>query len=232
MTKTSYPAPVQQLFTLGSVESTRAPWLDYKALGLTQEHISLLLSMATDLDLNLADEKIPTVWAPLHAWRALAQLRAVEAIGPLLDLYAELVEDDWLLGDLPQVIELLGPRTVDALAAYLQRYDNSDERSGYLGVLEGLGRLGRKYPEVRRRVIQILIHHLADYLENDDGFNGWLIDELVQLRARQALPLIAAAFVQNEDEGLVVDEMVVDWEDVCKAFGLPPTAEPSEFVQA
>jgi hypothetical protein len=218
--------PVSQLLTLGKVEDISEPWRDYKALGLTPAHAPALLRMATDLDLNRAVLESDEVWVPLHAWRALAQLRAVEAMQPLLDLMDELEGDEWLSEDLPTIAELLGPRALEPLIAYLDRADNSDNRLGYLPVVEAMVRLGRKYPEARSRVIATLQRHLANYLENDDGFNGWVIDALLTLRARQALPLMAAALATES-----VDEMIVNWENICKAFALPPTSDPADFAQ-
>jgi hypothetical protein len=223
---TLYEEPVSQLLILGKVEDPRTPWRDYKALGLTPAHTPALLAMATDLELNRSVLESTEVWAPLHAWRALAQLRALEALPPLLELLDEFEGDEWLSEDLPAIAELLGPRALAALIAYLDRADNSDNRLGYLPVVEAMVRLGRKYPEARSRVIAILQRHLANYLENDDGFNGWLIDGLMTLRARQALPLMAAALVTES-----VDEMIVNWDHICKAFALPPTSDPADFAQ-
>jgi hypothetical protein len=57
--------PLDQLFTLGNVHS-REPWQDYHALGITKVHVPALIGIATDLDLNWADENSQEVWAPLQ----------------------------------------------------------------------------------------------------------------------------------------------------------------------
>ena len=67
--------------------------------------------MATDDDLNEAETESSAVWAPGHAWRALAQLHAAEAGEPLAQLFRRIDEnDDEFVGeDLPRAFGLLAP---------------------------------------------------------------------------------------------------------------------------
>src|SRR4051794_35144213 len=115
----NYPPPVRALLSRGKPRSQRE-WDDYLALGLTAEHIPDLIRMAVDPELNEGDGDSREVWAPLYAWRALGQLRAVEAIEPLLDLFTELEEDgdDYAVGDMKPLFALIGPPSIPALAAY------------------------------------------------------------------------------------------------------------------
>jgi hypothetical protein len=71
MIRFDYPEPVSQLLTLG--ECQRGPqWLDYLALGIGLEHVPDLIRMVQDEELNQAYSESLEVWAPVHAWRALA----------------------------------------------------------------------------------------------------------------------------------------------------------------
>ncbi len=71
----SYVDPVAKLLTLEVDPSEK--WPDYLALGFTQEHVSELIRMATNLALHGNDDDEGCVWwAPIHAWRTLGQLRA------------------------------------------------------------------------------------------------------------------------------------------------------------
>jgi hypothetical protein len=69
--------------------------------------------MACDAALNQADSTSSEVWAPMHAWRALGQMRAEEAVLPLLALLRA-AEDDEAAGDeaageeLPAVFGMIG----------------------------------------------------------------------------------------------------------------------------
>jgi hypothetical protein len=67
---------------------------DYLALGLGPEHIPDLIRMATDEELNQADSESLKVWANVHAWRVLGQLRAAAAIEPLFSLLHRTDDDD------------------------------------------------------------------------------------------------------------------------------------------
>ena len=73
-----YPPPVSDLLTFGDCSRIGA-WPDYLALGLGPQHVPDLIRMALDEELHLADPDSLDVWSPVHAWRALGQLRAESA---------------------------------------------------------------------------------------------------------------------------------------------------------
>jgi len=115
---TDYSPPVDKLLTYGDCRDLRK-WPDYLELGLTQEHVPELIRMAIDDDLNWADSDSLEVWAPIHAWRALGQLKAEEAIEPLMELFHELEDSDWVGEELPVVYGMIGPEAIPQLATYL-----------------------------------------------------------------------------------------------------------------
>src|SRR5438132_4238107 len=108
----NYPHPVDQLLTYG--EAKPGKWPDYLPLGLTREHIPGLIRMATDPELNGADSESLEVWAPVHAWRALGQLQAEEAIEPLLPMFHGMEENEWVQDELPEVYGMIGPNAIPA----------------------------------------------------------------------------------------------------------------------
>jgi HEAT repeat protein len=92
----TYRDPVAQLLTLGDPRQEgrmASEWRDYPALGLTAEHVPELVRMTLDKDLHWTALEGAEVWAPLHAWRALGQLRAESAIEPLLRLLNRIDDD-------------------------------------------------------------------------------------------------------------------------------------------
>src|SRR2546422_2958871 len=118
----SYPAPVDQLLTYGEAEVVEPEdWPNYLELGLGPEHIPDLIRLATDEQLNQADPESLEVWAPIHAWRALGQLRAQAAIEPLLTLFEVPDEEDneWAMEELPEIYGLIGPIAIPAITAYM-----------------------------------------------------------------------------------------------------------------
>src|SRR5438105_3414991 len=110
MAMRDYPPPLDELLRLGEpVEGE--DWPDYLQKGFGPEHVPDLLRMAGDDELHDADTETPLVWAPLHAWRTLGQLRAAEAAGELVDLFDRLADepDDWLYDEVPEVLGMIGP---------------------------------------------------------------------------------------------------------------------------
>jgi hypothetical protein len=117
---THIPPPVNQLLTLGDPRDRRSPeWLKYSDLGLTQEHVPELIRMVTDDEWHWADAESPEVWAPLHAWRVLGQLRPEDAIAPLLYLLDEYDDEDWIADEPPVVYGMMGAPALPALANFL-----------------------------------------------------------------------------------------------------------------
>jgi len=217
-----YPPPVDQLLRLGKVTGG-APWHDYAQLGITREHTPDLIRLATDPILNWTDENSQEVWGPLHAWRALAQLGAVEASEALVDQIDELRDDEWFRSDLPDVMVQLGPRALPALQNYLHNYMRTPSGVGFITALECVERIGTRYLEAHTPCQQLLLHCLDDYTSNDATFNSYVIHALLELRARRALPTIAAVF-----EADCVDDWTVDWYDVRQAFRLSPDTRPQD----
>ncbi|HWH68393.1 MAG TPA: hypothetical protein VNT26_03370, partial [Candidatus Sulfotelmatobacter sp.] len=116
-TENSYHPPADQLLALGKPEGTQ----DYLALGIGADQVPELVRMVTDEALNNGPGDSLLVWAPVHAWRALAQLRAEAAIQPLLGLLRRIDErqDDWVGEDVPQALGKIGPAAIQPTADYL-----------------------------------------------------------------------------------------------------------------
>jgi hypothetical protein len=85
-----YDPPVDQLLSLGNpfVEND----LNHRALGLQSIHILELLRLALDASLLVGVSDVNASFAPVHAWFALIDLEAFEAIPPLLALIDEMPE--------------------------------------------------------------------------------------------------------------------------------------------
>ncbi|MGB3789468.1 MAG: hypothetical protein WA949_15770 [Phormidesmis sp.] len=80
MPANDYHPPVAQLLSCGRPKSiSRTDWFDYvETYGLTDEHTPALIQLATKEELDWEEEG--ECYAPIHAYRALGQLRAVAAI--------------------------------------------------------------------------------------------------------------------------------------------------------
>ena len=153
----------------------------------------------------------------MHAWRALGQLRAVEAVQPLLDIQDELdeLDDDWYLEEFHHVFGLIGPPAIEPLAAYLS--DDSHGEFPRVKAANGLREIVRRFPEAREQVVAILTAELARNQADLGSLNGFLVGDLIELEAVESAETIERAFAAN-----VIDPMVAgDWGDVRRELGVP-----------
>ena len=215
-----YPPPVDQLLTLDMPDVSGGR--DYLALGLGPEHIPDLIRLATDEKLRWeAADDDPALWAPIHAWVALGQLRAEAAVEPVLSQLRHVDEhdDDWAGEELPRVFGMIGPAAIPALAAYL-----TDNRRGLwarVAAASGLKEIGQRRPEARAECAAALTRTLEQFADNDPALNGAIVSDLIDLKTVEAAPVIEQAFAVGR-----VDEMVMgDWEDAQIALGLKATRE-------
>jgi hypothetical protein len=214
-----YHAPVKQLLSLG--EPRRDEKRDYAALGLSLNDVSALIRMATDDQLHEGPQDSLVVWAPVHAWRALAQLRAEEAIVPLVQLFCRADDgmDDWVNDDLPRALGRFGAVTLMPLTDYLGDVTHGDWSR--TAAADAIGHVGKEQPETRADCIARLSAQLEHFAEQSERFNGFLIATLLDLRAVEAMPVIKRAFAAGR-----VDESVLgDVEDVQIELGLKAKRE-------
>jgi len=211
-----YSPPVDRLLTLGEGPARAHPWPDYLEFGLHQEHVPDLIRMVTDDTLLWADSDSPEVWATIHAWRALGQLRAEEAVQPLVDLLPEVEDSDWAMEELPVVFRMIGPPAMQALSTYAA--DSANELWTRIAAARGLREIVEEHPGVRDEVVAVLIQILEKWYRNDETLNAFLIHDLVELRATEAAPLMEQVFA----EGRVDLAVRGDWEDVQVDLGLLP----------
>jgi hypothetical protein len=199
MSEAPHHSPVTKLFSLGTPRALE-PWLDYTALGLGREHIPALLRVA--LHDSRPYPQCPGSWAPLHAWRALGQLRATEAVAPLLDLLEpqreeEDEEEDWRMHELPKIFGRMGPEAIPTLAARLK--DEGYEGSRLLA-LEGLTEIARHHPEAAPRCKAALLEQLEHFSENDPLLNAALFHALLGFGAVEDSPLMSEDDEIEEEE--------------------------------
>jgi hypothetical protein len=217
-----YTEPVSKLLGLGRPEGDA--WPDYLALRLTPVDIPELIRLVEDHELRITeppddlgdDEDLPEWYAQIHAWRALGQLKAEAAIPAMLGILWQIDEedDDWLGEDAKEVFALIGPAAIQPLGEYL-----ADETKGLYARTAASGslqKIAQAHPEARSQCINHLISVLEKYQENDEGLNGFIIADLVDLKDTEHLNLIERAFAEDR-----VDEMILgDFEDVEIELGL------------
>jgi hypothetical protein len=197
----SYPSAAAALLSYGdprNLSHTDDPngWPDYvKMAGLGVEDIPHLPCMLTDPAIKTANADSAPAWADIHAWRALGQLCAVEAIQDLLSLLDDDEEsswDDWAMEEIPTVLRTMGTPAIDPLVGYLE--SPSHGTWSVSAAAHGLEYIAKDRPEERDRCITGLSQRLAQYKVNEPNLNAFLIGNLVHLRALENLELIRQAF--------------------------------------
>src|SRR5262249_12935727 len=151
-----------------------------------------------------------------HAWRALGQLKAVEAVPAILGILHQVddEDDDWIWEDAGEVFALIGPAAIDQVAEYLQ--EDTNGLYARVAAADSLRAIGKAHPAARDECAKALASVLEHYTENDEGLNGFIIYDLVELNAVEHLDLIERAFRSE-----TVDEMILgDFEDVQVRLGL------------
>jgi hypothetical protein len=229
-TEKRYRPPVEQLLQRGR-PAMHGAGVDYAQLGISREHVPELIRMATDEELHGGPPASPVVWAPVHAWRALAQLRVEEAIVPLLGLLRRVDEesDDWAAEDLPRVLAEIGPGAIAPTAEYLA--DTSHDEWARVAAAKTLGMIGVKHPAARAECVARLTAQLELFADQTENLNAFLISPLLDLRAVESAPVMERAFAAER-----VDEIVAgDWEDIQIELGLKTKREhprkPNELTK-
>ena len=216
----SYNPPLDQF--LRSDEPRRhGTKVKYSALGLGREHVPELIRMATDEALHSGPAGSGLYWAPVHAWWALAELRAEEAIGPLLGLLRRVddEQDDWVGEDIPRVLAEIGAASLPPVTEYLT--DSAHGEWARVAAIRTIELIGKRHPVTRGQCIARLSAQLQQFAVQSETLNAFLISALVDLGATEAASVMEEAFASGR-----VDEMVQgDWEDVQIDLGLKVSRE-------
>lgn len=212
----TYLPPVDRLLKLGAEPARRRTWPDYRTLGLEDRHVAALIRMAVDPALYTAEERDPAGWAPVHAWRALGQLRSPEAAGPLILLLQREMESEWVLAEVPVVLGMIGPAVFPG--ATLLLFDEAMDEPVRIAMARAITEVGLEYSERRDEAVALLKTQLQDWQGQSRLLNAYLVGGLVDLQETDAAPLIEAALAGN-----AVDlDVSGDWEDVQVDLGLLP----------
>jgi len=211
------PSAVQKLAGLG--DAWKEPnWLNYLSFGLDSSHIPVLIGIVEDRAQlwNESAGSSDTMWMPVHAWRALAQLQATTAIPALLDLLHEIDDEgnEIIQEDLPDVIAQIGPGAMEQTGAYLCSKINP--LWARISAAYALRNLAAADSTMRSPVVTLLEKVLESYQENDRTLNGFLVAFLADLQAAATTPMVEQAYLANRvDEGILGD-----FEDFQVAVGL------------
>jgi|GEM_PF-348126 len=220
LTEYSYRPPVDQLLKLGEARR-HEPVAKFSSLGIRAEDVPELIRMVTDEELHGGPSDSKIIYAPVHAWWALAELRAEEAIAPLLGLLRFIDEDhdDWVGEDLPRVFAQFGTSAVSPVAEYLANPAHGEWARVSAAV--SLGKIAHTHPEMRAECIARLTAQLEQFAGQSETLNAFLMSPLLDLHAVEAAPLLEKVFAA----GCVDESVNGDWEDLQIELGLKTQRE-------
>ena len=204
-----YSDPVSQLFSLDYPDEENV--LDYNSLGITTEHISDLIQMATD-DTLLDSENNSEISAAIHSWYALAQMGRTEAIACILNLVDNYDYDSLYDNDFPAIFKLIGHPAISVLKEYI--YNDINLIESRLYAIDGLSSLGKSNESYRDECVAILTDFISKPSEHQ--LIGIAVSNLIDFQAIESIDVIENAFKNN----YVDINMCGDLEDVEIAFGL------------
>lgn len=209
--RATYSPPVAKLLELGEpATNDRADAERARELGFEPRDVPELTRMACDVALHEHEPDHPACWAPFHALRALAALRADAAIEPLLAYAAEHEVDDALRLD--EFLAAIGPAAIERLAR--KAADGNEPLEPRLRAIEGLARIGGAGADARRAVVEALAPILRDHERHVPPVNAFVIVTLGDLGARELRELARAAF----RAGHVDTSMLADLDELEECF--------------
>ncbi len=227
----AYVPPVADLLGIGRPSSRGSiDDHDFLARGIGPEHVPDLIRMVCDERLHTLPGDDKGVYAPIHAWRALAQLRAGDAIEPLLSqMYRFDVDgDDWISEDYPHVFEKIGRAAVPHLERFLlDRTRGEFSRMCAVGSLE---RLMIGHPDIRDRVIDLC----ATIVRRADREFPTVVADCIWVLATGKAVEHAAIMERAYALGRVDESMCGDLEDMQVRMGVIPhriTPHPPSMMQ-
>jgi hypothetical protein len=197
-------------------------WPDYLGpYGLSAGDVPELVRMSGDPELLDSGED-RAVYARVFAWRALGQLRAAAAVGPLIGLLKQIDEanDDWVGEELPDVFGMIGADAVEPLAAYLA--DAGNPEFARVAARGGLLKVAEQFLAERERVVGLIAAALGKFDADAPTVNGFLVSALLDLKAVEQLDVMRDAYRR----GCVDETICGDYAAVEEELGLRPPRPP------
>lgn len=227
--------PLDELQRLGNpldLRDIQQDDFDYVTkLDLVAEHVPTLVEVAQEWADETNKPEGDALWAPIHAWLALAQLKAREAVEPLLGILNRLDEigDDWYLEEYPDIFAQIGPAAIPAVASFL--FDRANRLYPRNTAAHSLYKIGQRYTETREQVVGHLSEQLKQFENEKPHFNGFVIGYLMDLKARKSAELIEHVYAARcVDESIVGHWGIVRKELGVAGLGLAPDEPQSAFL--
>ncbi len=200
------------LLQIGEAGGLARDWPDYpEDFGLDERHIPALIRLACDGALLASDSDVG--WAPVHAWRALGQLRAAEAAGPLAEALASFNQDASDL-ELPIVLGMIGAAAISPLARLIANRKSSPLAGS--SAMQALAEIARRHPAHRDACVDVLLSVLRPRAGTDPVVAGFAVCSLLDLQAVETIEVVRDAYRR----GAIDVSLPGDLEDAEIALGV------------
>jgi hypothetical protein len=219
---------IAQLYQLGDprqleVKKDKQGWHDYLQYGFSEADVPELIELVRNQSLSTSTDRME-VWVPLYAWRILGQLRAADAITPLISMIEFFVKekDEWAITEMSEVMGNMGQPAIEPLLNYLMDHSNSEMARSVMS--EGLGKIAAYHLAGRPEVLNAFHVYLSSPDLSAKDFNGLLICVFMYLEATELIEGIRHLYQQNA----VNLSIPGDIEDVEINLGLREKRETAE----
>jgi len=173
------PGNVDALFTIGQPDKL-ASWPDYPdRYGLDESHIPVLVQLLSNADLPDATVTAGKDWAPLHAWRALGQLRAEDAVPVIFRQIETYADNGWAIDEIPSVLALIGEPAIAPANAVLVSSRFSE--GARIIAMEGLVQIANLDPLYKEPIYLLLSRYAQQPDLAVSALNALLVNKLVGL---------------------------------------------------
>ena len=204
-----------KLLELGECD-VRDNWRDYLVLNFSEADTAELITLILSGHLSNNDADF---FVAVHAWRVLGQLQAIEAIEPLMSLFAIDDHNDWFLSDMPIVMGYFGIPALESLKACL--FDNKQAELARSLAAECIENIINKNPDSRLVCIELFNTFLEQASVEDSGVVAMVISLLAELKAIDSIDIVREAYQRN----IVDTSFVGNFETAEIAFGLGEASE-------
>jgi hypothetical protein len=196
-----YDENIIKLFALGETVLREQENFDYTSLGLTHEHIDVLCDIAHEITLVDVDPDTEskifeiTVYAPVHAYRALKSIGDPDFIEHFIDIICE-VYDDWNSED---ALRLLKPYKKEAYDALIKAFsDKTLNEWVRITLFEASKGIATETPALFDEFETQCVAILKDKEEQGEGVNAFACSALLDITGIKHIELIRHVFKTKE----------------------------------
>jgi hypothetical protein len=222
---TTHTAPLSDLLARLRTGGDKLPSKVFEAIREHgQEAVAPLIEIVREYPGDDADAPAHKFWATHHAIQLLGDLRAAEAVGPILDLLDE--DDDYVDQHLPESLAKIGRPALAPLRTALFAPDA--DLYGVARAGNALVKMAELHPELRPEIVTMMVERFDADVPNDEpeALRGFLVSDLADLRAVEAIPIVRHAYGKN-----LVDETIIGLEHFRQIVERPEGTHPHDAMK-